>query len=214
MIANPNSRYVLPEEYLKAEQDSPVKHEYRWGQVYAMAGASNVHVLIAGNLLAMLRNYVRGSGCRAYISDTKVNIEAVKTYYYPDVVVSCDERDKAFKDFLRYPCLIVEVLSDTTEAFDRGDKFEDYRNLDSLQEYVLVSQTRKRVECFRRNADGQWVLYPYGDTDEIHLASVDFRCAVVDVYEEVDLLTPSQQDRGKGENGSKGIEGLSGSGLV
>lgn len=202
MIANPNSSYVLPEDYLKAEQDSPVKHEYSWGQVYAMAGASNVHVLIAGNLFAMLRNYLRGSGCRSYISDTKVYIESVKSYYYPDIAVSCDQRDREFKDFLRYPCLLVEVLSETTEAFDRGDKFEDYRNLASLQEYVLVSQTRKRVECFRQNAEGQWVLYPYGETDEVHLASVDFRCAVVDVYEDVDLSAPSKPDReerGKGK---------------
>jgi Uma2 family endonuclease len=81
----------------------------------------------------------------------------------------------------------VEVLSDTTEAFGRGDKFNDYRNLESLQEYVLVSQTRKRVECFRKNAEGQWVLYPHSEDDEIHLASVDFRCAIADVYEDVEF---------------------------
>ena len=187
----------LPEEYLTAEQDSPVKHEYRQGLVYAMAGASNAHVLIAVNWVAMLRNHVRGSGCRVYTSDTKVRIETVNTYYYPDVAISCDERDKTFKDFLRYPCLIVEVLSDKTEAFDRGDKFEDYRHLDSLQEYVLVSQTRKRVECFRRNAEGQWVLYPFGEIDEIHLASVDFRCAIAEVYEDVDLAIPNPPDEGE-----------------
>lgn len=143
------------------------------------------------------------SGCRIYTSDTKVRIENVNIYYYPDLAISCDERDRAFKDFLRYPCLIMEVLLDTTEAFDRGDKFEDYRNLESLQEYVLVSQTRKRVECFRRNAEGQWVLYPYGRTDEIYLTSVDFRCAVVDVYEDVDLSLPSQQDAEEGEKGKR-----------
>jgi len=182
---------MSPEAYLQAEQDSPVKHEYRHGLVYAMAGASNVHVLIAGNLLAMLRNHVRGSDCRAYISDTKVNIEMLQTYYYPDVVVSCDLRDREFRNFLRYPCLIVEVLSDTTEAFDRGDKFADYRHLDSLQEYVLVSQTRKRVDCFRRSVEGPWLLYSYNEADDIHLASVDFRCEVAAVYEDVDLSTPN-----------------------
>ena len=192
MIASPNFSYVLPEEYLRAEQDSPVKHEYRQGLVYAMAGASNAHVLIAVNWVAMLRNHVRGSGCRVYTADTKVRIETVNAYYYPDVAISCDERDRAFKDFLRYPCLLVEVLSETTEAFDRGDKFEDYRHLESLQEYVLVSQTRKRVECFRRNAEGRWVLYAYGETDEIHLASVDFRCAIAAVYEDVDFSVPNQ----------------------
>lgn len=192
MVASLNSDHMSPEEYLKAEQSSPIKHEYRWGLVYAMAGASNTHVLIAGNLFAMLRNHVRGGGCRAYISDTKVQIESIQTYYYPDVAISCDPRDREFKNFLRHPCLIVEVLSDTTEAFDRGEKFGDYRNLESLQEYVLISQTRKRVECFRRNTEGQWVLYPYNENDEIHLASVDFRCAIADVYEDVDFPVSNQ----------------------
>ncbi len=96
------------------------------------------------------------------------------------------------KDFLRRPCLIVEVLSATTEAFDRGDKFNDYRNLESLQEYVLVSQTRKRIECFRKNAEGQWVLYPYNEADEMHLVSVDFRCAIADIYEDVDFPVANQ----------------------
>jgi len=192
MIATPDFSYISKEEYLLLEENSPIKHEYRQGQVYAMAGASNVHVLIAGNLYVLLRNHLRGRGCLPYISDTKVNIESLDTYYYPDVVVTCDQRDRAFKNFLRYPCLIIEVLSDTTEAFDRGDKFADYRNLESLQEYVLVSQTRKRVECFRRNTEGLWVLYSYGEGDKIHLATVDFECAVLDVYEDVDLSPPPQ----------------------
>jgi Uma2 family endonuclease len=192
MVASLNSGHMSPEEYLEAEQDSLIKHEYREGFVYAMAGASNTHVLIAVNLVAMLRNHVRGSGCRVYTSDTKVQIESIKTYYYPDLAISCDQRDRALKDFLHYPCLIIEVLSDTTEAFDRGDKFGDYRNLESLQEYVLVSQTRKQVECFRRNAEGQWVLYPYSDLDEMHLASVGFRCTIADVYEDVDFSGANQ----------------------
>ncbi|MEH2304281.1 Uma2 family endonuclease [Nostoc sp.] len=185
MVATPNSSYISPEDYLKAEETSPMKHEYRQGQVYAMAGASNTHVILSGNVFAMLRNHLRGSGCQAYISDTKAHIESINIYYYPDVMVSCDQRDKAFNNFLRYPCLIVEVLSPTTEAFDRGDKFADYRQMESLQEYVLISQTRLNVECFRRNLESQWVLYPYGQEDIIHLASVDFRCAVADFYEDI-----------------------------
>lgn len=191
MIASPSSSYISSEDYLKEEQNSPIKHEYRRGEVYAMAGASNVHVLIAGNVFALLRNHLRGSGCLTYIADTKAHIESINTYYYPDVMVSCDQRDTAFDTFLRYPCLIVEVLSSTTEAFDRGDKFADYRHLESLQEYVLVSQTRMNVECFRRNSEGQWVLYPYSAEDEIHLASVDFECTITDFYEDV-ILSPPQ----------------------
>lgn len=185
MIATPNSSYISPEDYLKGEEVSPIKHEYRQRQVYAMAGASNNHVLIAGNLFALLRNHVRGSGCLTYISDTKAHIESIDTYYYPDVMVTCDQRDRAFSNFVRYPCLIVEVLSSTTEAFDRGDKFRDYRQMESLQEYVLMAQNRMSVECFRRNPEGQWVLYPYSEQDTIHLASVDFRCAIADIYEDV-----------------------------
>ncbi len=191
MIADSTSSYISPENYLQGEQDSLIKHEYRQGQIYAMAGASNAHVLIAGNLFALLRNHLRGSGCLTYISDTKAHIESINTYYYPDVIVSCDQRDRGFDNFLRYPSLIVEVLSATTEAFDRGDKFADYRQITSLQEYVLVSQTRMRVECFRRNAENQWVLYSYGEADEIHLASVDFRSLVADLYEDVSFASQS-----------------------
>ena len=153
MVVSPSLSYVSPEEYLEGEQHSPVKHEYRRGQVYAMAGASDAHVIIAGNLFALLRNHVRGSGCLTYISDMKAQIESINTYYYPDVMVTCDQRDRVFDYFKRHPTLIVEVLSPKTEAFDRGDKFADYRQLESLQEYVLVSQTRMGVECFRRNEE-------------------------------------------------------------
>ncbi len=190
MVANVSYSYISPEDYLKAEETSPIKHEYRQGEVYAMAGASNGHVIISLNIASLLRNHLRGSGCQAYISDTKAQIESIDIYYYPDVIVSCDQRDKAFDNFLRYPCLIVEVLSPTTEAFDRGDKFADYRHIESLQEYVLVSQNRMNLECFRRNLEGQWVLYPYTDKDTIHLTSVDFQCAIADVYEDVTFELP------------------------
>ncbi|WP_066381449.1 MULTISPECIES: Uma2 family endonuclease [unclassified Anabaena] len=193
MIANPSYNYIAPENYLKGEENSPIKHEYRQGDVYAMAGASNTHVVISLNIASSLRNHLRGKGCQAYISDTKVHIESLNTYYYPDVIVSCDQRDRAFDNFIRYPCLIIEVLSPSTEAFDRGDKFADYRHIETLQEYVLVSQNRMSVDCFRRNQDGQWVLYPYGQGDEIHLASIDFRCAVTDVYEDVTFELPQPQ---------------------
>lgn len=191
MIANPSYNYISPEEYLELEETSSIKHEYRQGQVYAMAGASNTHVVISGNVFAMLRNHLRGKGCQAYISDTKAHIETMDIYYYPDVIVSCDQRDKAFNNFLRYPCLIIEVLSPTTEAFDRGDKFADYRHLESLQEYVLVSQNKINVDVFRRNSEGQWVLYSYGKEENLHLASVDFQCSINDVYEDVSFESPS-----------------------
>jgi Uma2 family endonuclease len=194
MVASLETYFVPSEDYLVAEQDSLIKHEYRQGYAYAMAGASNTHVLVAGNFFALLRSHVRGGGgsCRTYISDTKVHIQSSMSYYYPDIVVSCDERDRSFSNFLRYPSLIIEVLSDTTEAFDRGNKFADYRKLESLQEYVLVSQMLIRVEVFRRNADGQWVLYTFEAHDLLHLASLDFSCSVVDLYEDVDFIVGAE----------------------
>jgi Uma2 family endonuclease len=191
MVASQNSSYLSPEEYLQLEEKSSIKHEYRQGDIYARTEASNIHVLIAGNLCVLLRNHLRGSGCLPYLSDTKVRIESINIYYYPDIAVTCDSRDREFKSFLRHPCLIVEVLSETTEAFDRGDKFADYRHLESLQEYVLIGQTRIQIDCFCRNDRGQWVLYPYRAGDTIHLASVNFSCAIEDLYEDVDFSAVS-----------------------
>ncbi|BAB75436.1 Uma2 family endonuclease [Anabaena sp. FACHB-709] len=185
MVATPSSSYISSEEYLKAEESSSIRPAYRQETIDAMVGASNTHVVISLNLASMLKNHLRGSGCQTYISATKVHIELLDIYYYPDVTVTCDQRDKAFDNFLRYPGLIIEVLSPNTEAFDRGEKFAHYRQIKSLQEYVLVSQNRQSVECFRRNSEGQWVLYPYGQGEELHIASVDLRCAIANVYEDV-----------------------------
>lgn len=185
MIAS--SDYLTANEYLALEKNSSVKHEYRNGRVYAMAGASNNHVIIAGNLFSILRVGLRGQGCRPYISDTKVRIESKNTYYYPDVVVSCDPRESGLQNFLVSPCLVVEVLSDTTEAFDRGDKFRDYRALASLDEYVLVSQHQMIVEVFRQNEPGQWVLSTYEAGDRIKLNSVDIGFDVAEIYEDVEF---------------------------
>lgn len=187
MTVSQSHPYISPQEYLEGEQTSSIKHEYIQGQVYGMAGASDAHVLIAGNIFALLRNYLRGSGCRTYITDMKAAIEQANIYYYPDVMVTCDERDRSSEYFKRYPCLIAEVLSSKTEAFDRGGKFADYRQVETLQEYVLISQEQVRVESFRRNSEGLWVLYPYQEKDEIHLASVNFSCPISALYEDVVL---------------------------
>ncbi len=185
MIANPETLYLTPDEYLSCEEKSDIKHEYRQGEVYAMAGASNNHVLITGNLFALLRFHIRGKNCRAYIADTKVKIESVNTYYYPDIAVSCDERDRNLTQYICHPCLIIEVLSDSTEAFDRGDKFADYRRLDSLKEYVLISQNTKRIDTFYKNEQGQWLLQSYQESDRLIVNTLEFSCLVSDIYEEI-----------------------------
>lgn len=185
MIANQHETYISPEDYLAGEETSPIKHEYIDGQVYAMAGASDAHVTIAGNLFTLLRNHVRGRGCRVYMSDMKAQIDTANIYYYPDVMVTCDPMDKKFTNHKKYPCLIVEVLSPKTEAFDRGDKFADYQQLETLQEYILINQKRQRIDCFRRNNEGLWVLQFYHSGSEIHLTSIDFRTHIEALYEDV-----------------------------
>jgi Uma2 family endonuclease len=179
--------YISPEEYLTREENSPHKNEYRNGLIYAMAGVSNNHVLISINLSTIFRVHTRGSGCLVYGSDTKVNIESLNTYYYPDVVVSCDVRDRNFNNFICYPCLIVEVLSPSTEGFDRGDKFADYRHLPSLQEYILVSQNQIRIDYYRRNQDNNWLLSSYKKGEELELISIGLKLSVNQVYEDVTL---------------------------
>lgn len=195
MIANPSQYYISPEEYLAAEKISPIKHEYIRGEVWAMAGANDAHVTIAGNMFALLRNHLRGSGCRVFIADMKARIEKANIFYYPDVMVTCDERDRATPTFKQYPCLIVEVLSRSTEAFDRGDKFADYQQLETLQEYVLINQKRQRVECFRRNAEGLWVLYTYTPGSEVHLASVNFHISIDALYEDVSFTENEVEEK-------------------
>ncbi|MGB3403972.1 MAG: Uma2 family endonuclease [Microcoleaceae cyanobacterium] len=186
MIVNINNPYLSPEDYLAGEKISSIKHEYRNGFIHAMAGASNPHVLISLNLATLLRNHLRGTGCLPFMSDTKVRIETANAYYYPDIVVSCNQQDtNSLEDFICFPQLIIEVLSPTTEAFDRGDKFADYRTLESLKEYILIRQDRISIECYRINSEGYWVLYPYHKEQEFELTSIDFRCSIASVYEDV-----------------------------
>jgi Uma2 family endonuclease len=186
MIASPQPTYLTSEEYLQMEEASDIKHEYIDGQVYAMAGASDAHVTITLNLASALRNHVRGSGCRVYIADMKARIESLNRFYYPDIMVTCDERDRETSVYKQFPCLIVEVLSDSTEAFDRGDKFADYQQIESLQEYVLINTKRQRVECFRRSDEGLWVLQSYtAQQKSFQLKSIDFEGTMEMLYEDV-----------------------------
>ena len=188
MIASPNYIYLMPEEYLKLEEKSNIKHEYIDGYAYAMAGAIDAHVTIALNLASSLRNHLRGSGCRVYIADMKARIESINRYFYPDVMVTCDRRDRETPQYKQFPCLIVEVLSDSTEAFDRGDKFADYQQFESLREYVLINVKRQRVECFRRNSEGLWVLQSYtAESGTFQLQSVEFEGTMEALYEDVEF---------------------------
>ena len=186
MLGSTQSLYLTPEEYLQVEEKNDRKHEYINGYLRKMSDINDSHVTIAGNLAVLIRDRVRVSGCRVYISDMKARIEKQNRYYYPDVMVSCDEQDKENTTFKKFPCLIVEVLSDSTEAFDRGDKFADYQLLETLQEYVVINTKCQRVECFRRNNEGLWVLQSYTSEETLfQLRSINFEGEMNALYEDV-----------------------------
>ena len=184
-VLNEDSLLTI-DEYLTAEEQSEIKHEYIGGQVYAMSGASRNHNLIAGNLFAIVRNHLRGSNCRGFISDMKVKIETqtADLFYYPDVIVTCNSQDNQ-KFFLTDPCLVIEVLSPSTESIDRREKWLEYQNLSSLKEYVLVSQSEMKVEIYRRDDTGKWSIKNLIDNNYLELISIDLTIPMSLIYEDV-----------------------------
>jgi Uma2 family endonuclease len=149
---------ITPQEYLEMERRSTIKHEYLNGQVYAMSGASYEHTQIASNVARLLGNQLENRECDVVLNDLRVRVSPTGLYTYPDVVVICGEPrfSDSQMDTLLNPVLIVEVLSPTTEAYDRGDKFSHYRTLESLTDYILLSQNRQRIEHYYKQADGEW----------------------------------------------------------
>ena len=186
MFVSKNNFYISPEDYLEGERVSPIKHEYRRGHVYAMTGAKKPHIVIGSNLIRLLGNHLLDTPCLVLSSDIKVRLEEANCYYYPDVAVTCDERDtSSTEDFILYPSLIIEVLSPSTASFDRGDKFADYQTASSLQEYVLITQSEIKIECFRLNVEGNWVSQIYRQGDTVEFVSAKFSCAISEIYEKV-----------------------------
>ncbi|MCM2479791.1 Uma2 family endonuclease [Serpentinimonas maccroryi] len=171
-------------DYLLWEREQPLKHEFVRGEVFAMAGASDAHVTISGNVFARLRQHLRASPCRAYISDMKLQIAAADAYVYPDVFVTCSGADAARSDAKAEPLLVIEVLSPSTAAYDRGLKFAFYRSLNSLREYVLIDPEHPSVDVFRRNEAGLWVLHPCGPGQTVQLESVGLELTLEQVYED------------------------------
>jgi Uma2 family endonuclease len=172
--------------YLAWEAAQPNRNEYIAGEVVAKLGVSKKENIAMGNLAIAFRSALKGSACQVYITAIQTRIESANCYFYPDVVVSCDARDRATPDYISHPILVVEVLSESTAAFDRGDKFAAYRKLQSLQEYVLVDLPAKRIEIFRRNAEQHWVLYEYTAGETIEFASLGLSLPVAMVLEDTD----------------------------
>ncbi|MBI4754190.1 MAG: Uma2 family endonuclease [Betaproteobacteria bacterium] len=176
------------EAYLAWEATQPERHEYIGGEVFAMTGARDGHNTIALNIAAWLRSALRGGPCRAFVADMKVQVEAANAFFYPDVFVTCDPRDRGPEADLakRHPVLVVEVLSDSTAGYDRGRKFEFYQQIPTLLEYLLVEADRQHADLFRRNAEGLWVLHPTAAGGTLTLESLGLELPMDTVYEDVE----------------------------
>lgn len=189
MSALPKQKWT-PEEYFEFERTSETRHEYFQGEIYAMSGGSPKHALIMTNASASLNVQLRKQPCRVYQSDLRLSISAVGLYTYPDIMVICGELEYAFtrRDTVTNPVLIVEVLSPSTESYDRGRKFQYYRTLDSLQEYIVISQDAAHIERFTRQPNDDWLLHAAdGLGDSLELLSVGCTFALSDVYDKVDF---------------------------
>ena len=181
---------LTPQDYLAWERRQETRHEFFDGEIFAMTGASREHNLVCLNIAASLHTQLRGKPCEVYNNDMRVKVSETGMYTYPDIVAACAEPqfEDAEVDTLLNPVLIIEVLSDSTEQYDRGAKFRHYRTLPSLQDYLLVAQTECRVEHYAREAGSRWLLTEYGDLDDtIDLASVGCRLHLREMYERVPL---------------------------
>jgi Uma2 family endonuclease len=193
MIATPDKLYMTPAEYLAWEERQELRYEYVDGVAYprndilGMTGGTLPHNDIALNLYSALRIPLRTRGCRVNVADVKVQVGENGAFFYPDLLVSCHPQDLTALKYVRYPTVIVEVLSPATESYDRGAKFAHYRCLESLREYVLISSDQINVETFRLNERQKWELTPYGSGEMVELVSLQLAIAIEQIYEAVDL---------------------------
>jgi len=190
--------YLTPEAYIAAERKATFKSEYLSGEIIAMSGASNEHNLIKVNTLNALYNQVADRGYRVYASDMRVGISAGVSYFYPDITVTCDKprfEDDVF-DTLINPQVIIEVLSDSTAGYDRGEKFGRYRQLESLQEYILISQDQVQVDHYLRQGE-QWILSEFSTLEDVlRLVSIGAELPLRQVYRFIELETDASIETG------------------
>lgn len=190
MSAQPKHKWTV-EEYLAFERDSEERHEFYEGEIFALTGASENHILITTNIVITLGSQLSKNPCKVYATDMRVRVSKSGLYTYPDVAVICDKPQ--FTDetppSLINPILIIEVLSPTTENYDRGKKFQHYRKVESLQEYLLIAQDTPRIEHYVRQADGRWLLFSDKSelSEAVELPSIGCNLALADVYNKVTL---------------------------
>jgi Uma2 family endonuclease len=189
---------MSPMAYLSWEAEQEFKHEYENGRIIAMTGGTIAHSQISANFAAILIPHLRGKGCKVAVSDAKLSLQSGK-YYYPDVMVSCEQRDRLERDFWQHPCLVVEVLSPHTEARDRGIKQQHYMLLDTLQTYMLISSEQARVEIYERG-DRTWEYVSVAiegmdfatDNPLIEISSIDLQFPLSFLYENVDFINSEE----------------------
>ncbi|MBV9690761.1 MAG: Uma2 family endonuclease [Ktedonobacteraceae bacterium] len=188
MLAQPHRLLISVDEYLALERTgSEERYEFIDGYAYMLAGGTADHSIIKQNIASLIRNQLRGSPCRVYDSDMKVRLSE-KRYVYLDVSVTCDPRDRGRVDIVQSPRLIVEVLSPSTEAKDRGKKFSYYRACPTVEEYVLVDTQQKSIEVYQREQRPFWKLSPFGPDDKVVLTSLGITFPLASVYEDVIFL--------------------------
>ena len=188
-MASQPKTFLTPEQYLEIERKAEYKSEYFQGETFVMAGGSPSHNQLGPNLIGELRPQTRGR-CRLYSSDMRIRVPATGLYTYADVIAVCGkpQLEDDHRDVLLNPVLIVEVLSPSTESYDRGRKFEHYRSIETLQQYLLLSQDRVHMELFTRQPSGPWMLTDATGPDQtVELTSIGCRISLADVYEDVDL---------------------------
>jgi Uma2 family endonuclease len=183
---------LTPEEYFAWEEQQLERHEYIDGEVYAMSGGSVNHSEIASKFNRLLGNHLEDSGCKTLNSDARIAILKVDEYSYPDGSVTCDERDKTTTQYITYPCLIVEVLSDSTEAYDRGEKFYRYRRNPVLQDYLLVSAKSIAIDLYHKNDAGDWTILNYRMGDIVELKSINLTFPIEQVYRGIIFSTDTK----------------------
>ncbi|WP_072620965.1 Uma2 family endonuclease [Spirulina major] len=182
-----HSLKLTPTEYFAWEEQQLERHEYINGEIYAMSGGTRNHSRIALKFGALLDNHLSNRSCEVFNSDCRVKIVETNDYTYPDVSVSCDPRDKTTTQYITYPCLIVEVLSDSTEAYDRGNKFFRYRQNPQLQDYVLVSSKEIAIDLYRKTENGRWEIINYRAGETVELQSVNLNFPIEQVYRGIDF---------------------------
>ena len=188
----PHQPYMSVEDYLALDRSSiETRYEYIDGYVTMLAGGTLDHATIGANVISILRRLLRGSPCRVFTSDARVRLSRTR-YAYPDATVSCDEQDRGQGDIVQSPRLVVEVLSPSTEGYDRGRKFGYYRECPTIQEYLLIDAQRPMIEVYRREKHDLWILRAFRLDDEVELINLGVRFPVNAVYE--DVIFPLQNE--------------------